>query len=220
MRALATLAVLALAAAAPTAVAAAATERTLNFEVQLGERAIGRQSFELRGVGAELTVETQAEFVVRVLGIAAFTYRHRNAERWQSGCLEAIDAETDSNGRPYRVLGRRGPDGFRVDASTGQMRLQGCVGSFAYWDRELLVARERLLNSQTGEYVPVAVRAAGKGTLRIGEREIPVEHYAISGADLDITVSYATAGGEWLALDSRLEGDRVLRYRRDPADFD
>ena len=32
--------------------------------------------------------------------------------------------------------------------------------------------------------------------------------------DIDITLAYAADNGEWLTLDSRLEGGRTLRYRR------
>jgi hypothetical protein len=50
--------------------------------------------------------------------------------------------------------------------------------------------------------------------LRLGEREYKVEQYSMRGKDIDIVLSYAAGSGEWLALDSRLDGGRVLRYRR------
>jgi hypothetical protein len=88
------------------------------------------------------------------------------------------------------------------------------VGTFAYWDRSQLAGRDRLLNSQTGEYVPVEVRSLGTGSLTLGGRDVRVERVALSGPDIDITLAYAADSGEWLALDSRLESGRTLRYRR------
>jgi len=41
-----------------------------------------------------------------------------------------------------------------------------------------------------------------------------VERFALSGRNIDITLAYAADSGEWLALDSRLESGRMLRYRR------
>jgi hypothetical protein len=55
--------------------------------------------------------------------------------------------------------------------------------------------------------------------MRIGGREVLVERYSIKGKELDITLAYDAGSGEWVALDSRLEGGRTLRYRRDPADL-
>lgn len=46
-----------------------------------------------------------------------------------------------------------------------------------------------------------------------------MERYSIKGKALDITLAYDAGSGEWVALDSRLEGGRTLRYRRDPADL-
>jgi len=41
-----------------------------------------------------------------------------------------------------------------------------------------------------------------------------VARYALRGADLDITLAYELGSDEWVALETRLRGDRLLRYRR------
>jgi hypothetical protein len=41
-----------------------------------------------------------------------------------------------------------------------------------------------------------------------------VERFALIGRDIDITLAYEALSGEWLTLDSRLDGGRMLRYRR------
>jgi hypothetical protein len=197
----------------PTAQASAAA-RTLAFDVFLDERRIGEQQFALYPTATGLRMETRARFEVKLLRITAFSYEHRNVEQWRGGCLASIESVTDSNGTPYRVSGRLQQDGLRLDGTNGGQPLPGCVGTFSYWDREQLVGRERLLNSQTGEYVAVSVQPLADARLRIGDREVTVERYALRGTGLDLTVSYASDSGEWLALDSRLDGGRMLRYRR------
>jgi hypothetical protein len=112
------------------------------------------------------------------------------------------------------VSGRQQQEGFRLDAANGAQWLPGCVGTFSYWDKRQLIGRERLLNSQTGEYVAVSVQPLTDARLLVGDREVTVERYALRGEGLELTVSYASVDGEWLALDSRLEGGRTLRYRR------
>lgn len=194
--------------------ASAEVARRLSFDVFLDERPIGFQHFDLQPTRDGVRVVTQAEFQVKVLRITAFEYDHRNEELWRGRCLQTIESTTNSNGTPYRVSGRTGDSGFLL-GDVGQRRLLGdCVGSFAYWDRSQLAGRDRLLNSQTGEYVAVTVRPLGAGSLTLGGREVRVERYALSGRDIDITLAYSADNGEWLTLDSRLEGGRTLRYRR------
>lgn len=203
-----------------TAVAAVGDgARRLTFDVFLDDRAIGYQRFDLAPAGDGMRIETRAEFEVKVLLVTAFEYDHRNTELWRDGCLQAIDARTNSNGRQYAVSGQARGAAFIVANGEGERRLGDCVATFAYWDRDLLLQRQQLLNSQTGEYVPVRIDPLGRDRLRIGERELAVERYAIKGKSLDIVLAYAADGGEWVALDSRLDGGRTLRYRRDAAEL-
>jgi hypothetical protein len=197
-----------------SAEASSQAPRRLSFDVFLDERPIGFQYFDLQPTQDGLRVTTQAEFEVKVLRITAFEYGHRNEELWSGRCLKTIESTTNSNGTPYRVSGRAGDAGFVLGGVGRQPPLGDCVGTFAYWDRSQLAGRNRLLNSQTGEYVPVAVRSLGAGSVTLGGREVRVERFALSGKDIDITLAYAADNGEWLTLDSRLEGGRTLRYRR------
>lgn len=191
-----------------------AATRSLAFDVFLDDRPIGYQRFDLTPLPDGLDVETRARFELTLLRIKALDYDHRNRERWQRGCLQSIDSDTRQNGKTYRVSGMADRGGFAVEGSEGRMTLDDCVGTFAYWDRSALLGRARLLNSQTGEYVPVRTRALGSGTLRLGERDVAVDRYLIEGDDLEIRLAYASGSGEWLALDSPLIAGRTLRYRR------
>lgn len=193
--------------------AGANAPQRISFEVFLDERPIGFQHFDLQPTQDGVRVNTRAEFEVKVLRITAFEYDHRNEELWRGRCLQAIESTTNSNGTPHRVSGRAGPAGFKLGGEPGRL-LGDCVGTFAYWDRSQLAGRDRLLNSQTGEYVAVAMRALGTGSVTLGGREVRVERLALTGRDIDVTLAYGVDSGEWLTLDSRLKSGRMLRYRR------
>ena len=199
---------------ASSALASLPAARLLTFDVFLDERPIGFQRFALLPNRAGLRVEIQAAFAVSLLRITAFEYDHNNVEHWRGGCLHSIEARTNSNGTPYRVTGSAVSGGFLVSSNSGKQRLMECVGTFSYWDKSQLLRRAKLLNSQTGEYVSVVVRRLGGGNLKLGERDVPVERYALIGKDLDITLAYAVGSGEWVALDSLLSSGRTLRLRR------
>jgi hypothetical protein len=194
--------------------------RRLSFDVFLDDRAIGYQRFSLTPAGDGTRIDTQAQFEVKLLRITAFAYEHRNTELWRDGCLRAIAARTDSNGRKSTVNGRAQGAAFVVATQDGERNLGDCVASFAYWDKDILLQRQRLLNSQTGEYVPVRIAPLGPGNKRVGGRDLAVERYAIQGEGIDITLAYAAGSVEWVALDSRLDGGRTLRYRRSASELE
>lgn len=200
------------------AIAEPAPPKTWNFEVYLDEREIGFHRFDLRDAGEGLRMESTARFEVRFIVVTAFEYDHSNTELWQDGCLERIEARTNSNGKRFSVSGETRGDGFVLATGSGTTRVDECVGSFAYWDRRLL-ERSRLLNSQTGEYLEVDLDPLPGGSMKIGDREIQVNRYQLSARGMDIRLAYAADSGEWVALDSIVAGGRTLRYRRSPADF-
>lgn len=195
------------------AVASTPSERRLVFDVYLDDARIGAHLFDLTDEGGEQVVRSQADFEVKVLFFTAYSYEHRNREVWRDGCLQAIDSRTDSNGERYAVNGVSTPTGFEVRTVSGEGRLDACVRTFAYWDRALL-DKPRLLNSQTGEHVTVTLRALDGTRLEIDGAQVPVERYALSGDDIEIVLYYASETGQWMGLDSRLDGGRTLQYRR------
>ena len=193
--------------------------RTLNFNVFLDEREIGYQRFTVKPTSDGTRIETQARFEVKVLRITAFTYDHRNTELWRDGCLQMIEARTDSNGKKQSVSGRDRGSGFVIETPAGERRLSDCVASFAYWDRSVLLDRQRLLNSQTGDYMPVRIDALGRGSIRVAGRDLSVDRYAIRGEGVDIAIAYAADSGEWVSLASKLDSGRTLRYLRNPGEL-
>jgi hypothetical protein len=201
------------AACSASAVASTPSERRLAFDVYLDGERIGDHLFDLSDEGGKQVVRSQADFEVKVLFFTAFSYEHRNREVWRDGCLQAIDSRTDSNGERYTVNGTSTPTGFEVRTVSGEGRLDACVRTFAYWDRALL-DKPRLLNSQTGEHVMVTLRALDGSRLEIDGAQLPVERYALSGDDIEIMLYYSSETGQWVGLDSRLEGGRTLQYRR------
>lgn len=203
------------AAAVPTD---APAPRQWNFNVYLDDREIGYHRFQLSSTADGMRLETRAAFEIKVLLLTVYAYDHHNAELWRDGCLRSIEARTDSNGDRYRVSGVARDGQLVVSTAAGVQRLDDCVATFAYWDRRLL-ERKRLLNSQTGEYLPVKLEPLGDGSVRLGSRSVAVQRYALSAEKMDIELAYAADTGEWIALDSRIEGGRTLRYRRDAADL-
>jgi hypothetical protein len=187
-----------------------AQARTWDFRVLLDGRPIGHHRFALDGEGEARELRSSARFEVRWLFLSAYRYSHDATERWRDGCLEDLAARTDDGGKRSEVRAARDGGRLVVEASRGRETADGCVMTFAYWNDDIL-RQPRLLNAQTGEYV--AVRVESLGTEEIAVRGAPVKaaRFRITGPKYPLDLWYA-AGGDWVALESRVGGGRRLRY--------
>ena len=191
--------------------AAAAEARTWSFRVLLDDREIGDHRFTLRTLGEERELRSSARFEVRWLFLSAYTYTHEALERWRGDCLDSLVARTDSNGSIERVSAARRGGNLVVERPVGGDAHAGCVMSFAYWNPRILRARQ-LLNSQTGELVPVHVVPQGEETIVVRGTPRLAQRHRILAQELRIDVWYA--GEDWVALEAPAAGGRRLRYER------
>ena len=180
------------------------------YQVYLENREIGSHQVQLQPDSEGLRVSTRADYKVRVLLIPFYRYSHRSDEQWQAGCLRQIRAETDDNGEPSQISGRLEGDALVLETPAGSRSLAGCVRSFAYWQPELLASSQRLLNTQTGDYLEVDWEPMGQRPLPFGEGSAAC--YRLGGGDLQIDLWYDEQG-RWLALESPLPDGGTLRYR-------
>ena len=191
---------------------AATSSREWHFEVYLDDEPIGYHSFQLSSEAQTQRLHSKARFRVKVLGLTLYTYVHQSRELWQADCLQRVDASTDDNGRDFHVRGQRRGEQLLLENQAGETRIPGCVMTFAYWNPAIL-EQQRLLNVQTGDYVPVSVDQLGKSTLEVDGRAVAATHYRIATDDNDIELWYST-DHDWLGLRSTTRGGRQLDYRR------
>jgi Family of unknown function (DUF6134) len=197
---------------APTATSsptAPAADGEWNFRVLLDGKEVGWHRYVVRGDGASTEVESRAQFDVRFLLLNAYSYRHTARERWRGACLDELESRTETNGRVEEVAAVANDDAMLVDGPSGDARLPGCVMSFAYWDPRILRAT-RLLNSQTGELVPVSIAERGTERVSVAGRTVAATRHRLSAPNLQIDLWYAD--GRWVALEAPTPGGRTLRY--------
>lgn len=184
--------------------------RSWNFSVHLDDSQIGYHRFEVKPAEDGLEVVSEASFDVRFLFFNAFTYRHSNRESWDAGCLERIESTTRQNDRRFEVSGERVDGRFVLESEGQEEELESCVMTFAYWNRDFL-EQPRLLNPQSGEYVPVDVESLGKQEVTVRGETVLAPAYRVSAKQTQLTVWYSE-DGEWLGLESVARGGRIIRY--------
>jgi Family of unknown function (DUF6134) len=181
-----------------------------HFTVLLDGKRIGEHDFTVARHGDETDVDTEAHFKVKAAFIAFYQYDHRDHEVWRNGCLAGITSRTHDNGRSFAVEGELKGGTFEVQGSGGAATLPACVKTFAYWDQSFLT-EPQLLNSQTGKFQAVTLTRVGPQSVKVGGRSIPAQRYSLRAPKLDIDLWYSESG-RWLALQSKLESGRLLRY--------
>ena len=189
--------------------AAPAVPNDWNFRVLLDGREVGRHQFTLEVTGQERRLRSEAQFDVRVLFINAYSYLHESAERWKGDCLQSLEARTETNGKRQVVSAATRAGRLAVVRPKGRDEHDGCVMSFAYWNPEILKARQ-LLNSQTGELVPVTITDQGLETIAVRGQPLAATRHRIDAEQVQIDLWYAD--GQWIALEALALGGRRLRY--------
>ena len=201
--------IVALLVALAITVPASASAGAWNFRVMLDGREIGRHRYELQPQGDGMELRSEARFDVRFLFVSAYRYEHEAVERWQGGCLRELQSRTVTNGERVAVSARDTGGQLTVERPAGRDVHPGCVLSFAYWDPRILEARA-LLNSQTGELVPVQVMRMGPEAVTIRGQDLLATRHRINGTGLQIDLWYV--GERWVALEALTDGGRRLRY--------
>lgn len=198
-----------LAMSGATAPARADTTRQWNFEVTLDDEPIGEHRFRRTASGDHRQVSSDANFVVKLLGIVVYRYRHQALEQWRGDCLVGLVSTTEENGKTSRV--RADAEGAATGQADTAHTLTGCAMSFAYWNPAMR-KQTQLLNAQTGRLEPVQVTSQGSGTIEVRGTPTTAARWRISGPAQPIDVWYA-ADGDWVGLDSTVSGGRRLSYR-------
>ena len=178
----------------------------------LNDKPIGFHSFSLNGDGERQRLTTEAQFDVKFLFINAFRYRHDNTEIWGNGCLDSINARTDSNGDLLSVRGQRIEDSFELEGQPGLQLPGNCIQTFAYWNPDILDSTQ-LLNSQTGELEDVTVTRESLDVIDVNGKTVEAVRYRLLAKAGAITLWYSNdESRRWLALEAPAKGGRTLRY--------
>jgi hypothetical protein len=194
-----------------TSAASIGTPQKWRYKVFLDEQEIGYQTVSVNPEKTQATVQIEANFNVKFLFFTAYRYRHNNRETWQNDCIKTIESRTNDNGDTFYVTGKRENHQFALLTHDGPQTLQGCVRTFAYWDPRLLKA-QRLLNSQTGEYLDVDIHFIGNENIVIADALIASKRYRLRAENIVIDLWYSESM-QWLALQTSTEGGNQLRYQ-------
>ena len=183
----------------------AASKRVLDFAVFLNDREVGEHKFELLEQGESIDVSSTMSLDFKLFKIKRIKYRHQANEIWQSGCLVALQSETEKQGNAVAVEANSDQTGLVIQRPKEVETITGCVRGFSYWNPQWLEGGY-LLNAETGINVPVEISS------RFSEQD-NITHIKLALPKVDIDLQY-DAAGDWLSLQTKLLIGGTLRYQR------
>lgn len=182
--------------------------QTWDFNVSMDGKLIGAHQFVLSNKeNNKKTLRSEAKFNVKFLSINLFEYHHQADELWENDYLRTLEAKTKENSKVTVIKAYQDKPVFKVNATKPLDIDSECVMTFAYWNPKIL-QQKKLLNPQTGEYLPTNISYVGKDTIIVRGENIKADQYRIDTTKFKINIWYGS-DGEWLALQSLTTDGRI-----------
>lgn len=189
-----------------------ALAETWDFDVYLDKQKIGTHRFDYENG----TLNSLADFNVKLLWMSAYRYQHQATEQWQGECLSKLSAQTRENKVKTIVEGQQHSQQFEVKVNEKNVSLPTCIMTFAYWN-PLMRQQSKLLNPQNAEFLDVTVTGQGTSTLKVRGQNTPTQVYLLKGRfegkeKLNIRLWYDERD-EWVGLESTTPEGYKINYK-------
>lgn len=201
-------------AAVPTAASALLpipASNEMHFKILRNGTPIGEQFMKFTQNGSSLQVETQADMVVRIAGIAVFHYHAEVLEHWVDGVFQRLDSQVNHNGTKLMVAANPIQDGFAIESTKAgdyQYTSKPKMLPMTYWNKAMLDSM--ILNVETGHHYPAVVNSPGWSWLPTAEGgTILAQQFDVTG-HLHLTLWYEQSG-QWAGLAFHVDGQEVFQ---------
>jgi hypothetical protein len=179
----------------------------IGFRVMRGGVAIGEHHLRFTQYGDQLRVDIKVAAVVRVLGIAVYSYACTASEYWSGGKFSGLDSHVNHDGAQFEVHASPIPGGFAIKSTkAGNYNYTGqpAMLPLTYWNKAMLNAT--ILNIETGRHYPAIVHSPGWNYLPTAEGgTLLAQRFDVTGK-LHLSVWYDRFS-QWAGLDFNVGGE-------------
>jgi hypothetical protein len=141
---------------------------------------IGTHKIELRRTGKETSVNVATNVEVKILFVTAYRFQYTGTERWVNGRLVALSTETDDNGTQHKLTAALKGAALEVDADGKAAQVDKNIIPASLWNPEL-VRQSVMLDTQTGQVMPISVVDGGSEDVTVETGPAPAHRYTIKG---------------------------------------
>lgn len=191
------------------AAAAPSDAGRLVFDVTRNGQPFGQHSITVSDAGDALRAQSRVALRANVGPVTVFRLEQTCSETWSNGVLAGLHCSTLKDGRRTQVRAEVQDGRLRVVGADGETFFPLGVFPTSWWTRPPTSATT-MLDTETGEPMPVRVTHMGRETIEVGGRRIQAERIRVQGtltADL-----WYDAQGRWVSCEFNARGQRV-QYR-------
>lgn len=194
--------------AATSAHSAPASGR-VEFELVRNGNVEGRHIVEVAETASGLSVQSRVNMQVRAGPITLYRYEHACREAWSGAALQSLSCSTRKQGRSTNVSARRNAEAIVVSGAEGEARFAPGALPTSWWTMPPESTRT-MINTETGEPMPVQVTHLGRETIDAGGNRVTAQRVRVQGT-LTVDLWYDDAG-RWIGCAFTAEGQRFT-YR-------
>lgn len=153
----------------------------LRFDVHRKGTKIGEHVLLFTRTAGGQHVASHVDLVVKLAFVTAYRYRQDARDEWQGGVLVGTSIETDDNGAVTKVTAEAQGERLYVSGPEGDYALAvGAMTDLNFWNTAI-VRQDRLIDSQNGELIAVAVRPDGMERVEVRGQPVEASRYVMSG---------------------------------------
>jgi len=194
---------------ASNAAAEPARAGRVEFEVLRGGQPFGRQGVTVTESDGALVAQTSADLRAQLGPITVFHYTQRCREVWRAGVLTDLRCTTLKNGHTQNVSGAADGSGLRVTGAGGAFAMPAETWPTTWWTRPR-IGSHVLINTETGQRLPVRVTQMGRETIDVGNERVAADHIRVAGTvTLDL---WYDERGSWVSSAFTASGQHIT-YR-------
>lgn len=180
-----------------------------SFAVFRNGEQIGHHTLSFQHSGPNVTVATNIDFAVKLLGITAYRYSHRAQEMWAGDTFQYVATQTDDNGKKFSVKAQRTPNGISVERTGGQQMLPPDVLPSTHWNIRQ-VKQQILLNTQDGTEAKVQVSEVGREKIKTLKGWLDATRFRYTG---DVTKDqWFDDRGRWVKTTFKASDGSTIEY--------
>lgn len=181
------------------------------FTVLRGGEPIGRHAIAFVPQGQGFLAQSRVEIEVKVGFLTVFRYHQAADDLWQGGRLVASRIDTDDDGLKTRVEVEEAEGRLYIRSDAGTFEAAaGAMTDLCFWNPRI-VHEPVLIDTKSGQPVPIAADGAGQGRLVVHGREVVAERWRIQAEGARSGVVWYDEAGRWVQGRVHARGE-VLDY--------
>jgi Family of unknown function (DUF6134) len=169
----------------------------LAFVVYRKGSRIGTHTIGFAAVGGGERVTSRVELAVKMAFVTVYRYEQTGEDEWRDGALVRTRIRTNDDGRDFLVEAEAEGGALAISGAAGRYEAKlGTMTDLNFWN-EAITRQARLIDSQNGELVQIAVRPEPTETIPVLGRAVQARRFAMTGTK-------GRSGTVWYDPDGRL----------------